>query len=249
MLPLTHTKFASSSQEDEQPSLPAVLPSSHASLPYRIPSPQIGVQATPEPSYPVLHLHVKLPAVLEQVAWMWQLCLSVASVHSSTSTQKAPPGTELLRQPAWHLQSDSKALPTLPLVFEFVGHWVQREYHDPGNALNSFAMQFLHTPAMSTLAKGLGLAVVGTAVNTSRYDPAAHVACAWHLASHVLMVLVLYLPWMQGTHEPAADLLMPVSSWPAGHALKGTQFALPPRAYLPSSHATHTAFHEPVVFL
>jgi len=44
----------------------------------------IPVQVTPFPVYPVLQVQVKLPTVLSQVAWSWQL--SVPSVHSSTST-------------------------------------------------------------------------------------------------------------------------------------------------------------------
>jgi len=73
---------------------------------------------------------VKLPAVFEQAALVWQL--SVLAVHSLTSTQKTLlDASEFRVHPALHTQSFLLSLPTAPLEPELSGHAEHTVYQLP----------------------------------------------------------------------------------------------------------------------
>jgi len=78
--------------------------------------------------------------------------------------------------------------------------------------------------------------------------PGGQDECAWHLESHVIMLLSLYLPLAHLLQEPAAVTDMPKSSVPGLQTWKETHSSLPPRAYLPAGQAVHTVSHEPEEF-
>ena len=161
VVPLTHIKLASTTHAGAQPSPARVLPSSHTSLPKRRPSPHLGKQATPDPSYPLEQPHVKLPEVLVHWALMWQLSWSVLSVHSSTSRQNTPLPSVLRRHPALQEHPSRVALPNTWVVPELTGQSAHCVYHDPVFALYMSAAHKTQDPAVVVLPSGVGCDTVG----------------------------------------------------------------------------------------
>jgi len=118
-----------------QPSLDAVLLSSHCSSPPSTPSPHTeghGADTVPSPASPPGHSHVKEPNVSVQVAALSQLLLPAA--HSSSFWHSPPAAVSL--KPASQVQ-----LPAATLrggLVEFAGH---AEHDDAPPTANEPALQ------------------------------------------------------------------------------------------------------------